>query len=886
MLASPEKTLFNVPKDQIRKVVLNNGMTILAFKNSAAPKVLVQIAYDVGSAVEQSHERGLAHLVEHMIFKGTEKLSEGDIDAIACKFGAGFNAYTSNDVTSYYFQSNSANWQHFVNILFDCMKNARFDEQHLASELKAVVQELNMYRDDHSSSIVEKAFSSAFPANHPYHFPVIGFKEELATITAKDLKIFYDKYYHPERATLFLVGDLDLEKDVDVVANIFAALPATTSAPRPAFPPMIAETATTKFTIYQDIAMPYDCMYWAIPGRTQPGFEAANTLSSILASGQGSRLSTKLVDVLQIADSIDCGAHVLEQAGLFLIFFVPKPGKTEECYQVIADELDNIIQNGITTEELQRAVAGEVRCFLTTLESHSQLVSNWIDSFFVHRDEFEFFHYKEKLEALTPAILNNYFKTNLNPFFAGKIDLLPLPEHARPLWQEANAKIRDQELDILRKHVRTSPVEKPNFVHSLPSPNKFELNFPKPTADFTLPCGLRVLVREDKKLPIVCTTFAFKDGEYFSQAKEGFAVDLMTDMLFERSVGFSKSDNLNCLDALGAAYNVSEQSGYFVVTTANFAETLAHFFRILTTPDFKQDNFEKIREIELNEIERQQDSPKARANNLLSQDLFAGTDYAWSFEDATKFVEQITLADIKAKHEAVVHPAKIVVAVAGDVDATTVKAIFEKLTQNWQYSKEIITRQIPTPKTGSSLDAKISMYRDQAVLFMGRGGALDFFHQDSVGIRLLNKIIFESLGSRIYRLREQTGLFYRAFGGFSVGQRVGKGLDYVGAILNPENVAKTISLIEDVFADLRENGVTQYELDAAKQMTAQNFISFVANNAVISSTLSSLTLLGADFDYYEKTWQKIQALDLSTINALAKKYCTLDGMAKIQAGAV
>ncbi len=201
MKVTPHPTYCKMPTERVVKKVLPNGMTILAMQDKSIPQVLVQIAYDIGSAVEQSHERGLAHLIEHMIFKGTQQLSEGDIDAIARKFGADFNAFTSWDCTSYYFQTDNANWRHFINILFDCMKNARFDDQHLASELRAVVQELNMYKDKYIRSMQEKAFCQTFPANHPYHFPIIGFKEELANLTAADLRTFYHKYYHPTAKT-------------------------------------------------------------------------------------------------------------------------------------------------------------------------------------------------------------------------------------------------------------------------------------------------------------------------------------------------------------------------------------------------------------------------------------------------------------------------------------------------------------------------------------------------------------------------------------------------------------------------------------------------------------------------------------------------------------
>ena len=176
----PAHDTLPVPEDKITKVVLDNGLTVLVCNQGTAPKVLVQIAYDVGSAIEQEGERGLAHLLEHMIFKGTQKMAEGDIDAIARKYGADFNAFTSHDMTSYYFETDANNWQPFLPILADCMQNARFSDQHLASEVKAVIQELRMYSDSHWHVMLDHAFTTLFPANHPYHHPIIGYKEDLS----------------------------------------------------------------------------------------------------------------------------------------------------------------------------------------------------------------------------------------------------------------------------------------------------------------------------------------------------------------------------------------------------------------------------------------------------------------------------------------------------------------------------------------------------------------------------------------------------------------------------------------------------------------------------------------------------------------------------------
>ena len=153
---------FHVPTDGVKKVVLENGMTLLMYRNTSQPKVVMQIGYNIGSYIEAEGERGLAHLLEHMIFKGTQKMSESDLDDIARKYGASYNAFTSMDTTAYYFEVDKNNWQPFLGIFSDCMQNARFDEQHLNSELKAVLQELKMNKDQYWNMMYQKICSALF----------------------------------------------------------------------------------------------------------------------------------------------------------------------------------------------------------------------------------------------------------------------------------------------------------------------------------------------------------------------------------------------------------------------------------------------------------------------------------------------------------------------------------------------------------------------------------------------------------------------------------------------------------------------------------------------------------------------------------------------------
>ncbi len=205
-----------------KKSKLKNGVRIITAPLKGTNTVTVLVMVNTGSKNENAKNRGISHFLEHMFFKGTEKRPTTlDISKELDKVGGAYNAFTGKDMTSYYFEVDKNNWHPFVGILADCMQNARFDEQHLASEMLTVIQELKMMKDKYWNVMYEKASSLTFPSNHPYHCPIIGFKHDLAKLAAKNLKKFYKKYYGPKRATLFIVGDIDVNQAIEVAKQSF-----------------------------------------------------------------------------------------------------------------------------------------------------------------------------------------------------------------------------------------------------------------------------------------------------------------------------------------------------------------------------------------------------------------------------------------------------------------------------------------------------------------------------------------------------------------------------------------------------------------------------------------------------------------------------------------
>lgn len=876
---------FTTPGGTVRKEILPNGMHVLVFKNTSLPKVLVQIAYDVGSYVEESGERGLAHLIEHMIYKGTTKLSESDIDAIARKYGASFNAFTSLDQTSYYFEVNKNNWKPFLPLLADCMQNARFDAQHLASEVKAVIQELKMGKDNYWRSMMLKAMELVFPANHPYHTPTIGFKEDLLNLDAENLKKFYKKYYRPDRATLFIVGDVDMDEAFALARENFASMKADKESVNKHFPVIMPELVTHHTRYFEDVNSEHLGFFWVIPGLKDKNELVASMLGEILGSGQSGRLYRLLVDEKKVATSVYAKPSQFIEAGIFLVLIEPIPGKAEECAELIRQELEHIVKDGVTALELERVAKNKSKNFFHKMQNFTEFVFSWIQSYFSTRDEMDIFQRADRYYHVTSSQVQAYTREYLDPFLMNRIEVLPLPSSKRGLRELIKRMSDELDLKILTRHARTQDVQPPKAVYGYQNPEPLTFSFPKPDRILELSNGLKVLLAANHNVPLITFNCQFKNASFLNEAREGIDLGFMMDMLMEGSKNFSKKELVDFFEQRGAAYSFDEHGARFSCLRQDFSELLERFNHILRAPVWPEDALYKKRDIFVDSYQRAKDSPKAMAVRILKNIVYKNHSYAWTFDEAIEDIKNIDSTALQTLHADFVSPANMIVSVVGDFDVTQMADVMQKALSDWQFGTK--KTFAPAPST-SETNVKIDhhMLRDQVMFLLGQASPLTIYDADVIPLKMLNIISFDSLGSRIFKLREQTGLFYTAFGSFASHASREHGFDVVGMLVSLENVDKAEELTRQLLEDIAQHGVTAQELDAARQIYLKDLIDMVEDNTAIAGLMCSIDSLDLDFDYYDKVLARIQTITVEELNAIAARYFPTKAMSRVRVGPV
>ena len=339
------------------ETTLDNGLKVLLLEEHKAPVVTFHIWYRVGSRNEQFGHTGLAHLVEHMMFKGTEKIGGQEFSRRVRRNGGRDNAFTSQDYTGYFVTIAADRIQLPLELEPDRMVNLRLDPAEVKRERSVVMEERRLRtEDDPSSALWEEVNAAAFKA-YPYGHPVIGWMEDLRQLTRTDVQNFYKTYYVPNNAVVVVVGDFDRAQLLPRIQKAFGSIPR-----RPEPPPVRSDEPPQKgerrvMLRRQDARLPSLVAGYHAPNMKDPDSYALDMLEVILAGGKSARLYRHLVYEKQLA--LGAGAYyarVSAAPDLFTLYATPLPGKSvEELEQALFDEIERIKTELVSARELQKA---------------------------------------------------------------------------------------------------------------------------------------------------------------------------------------------------------------------------------------------------------------------------------------------------------------------------------------------------------------------------------------------------------------------------------------------------------------------------------------------------------------------------------------------------
>ena len=342
--------------DPVLAATLDNGLRVLLLEDHRSPIVSFQLWYRVGSRDERPGATGIAHFLEHMMFKGTPTYGPRQFARLVEQNGGQDNAFTSQDVTSYYVNIAADKIDLVIDLEADRMQNLLLDAREIDSEREVVIEERRTRTEDDPGGFLGEEVSALAYKNHSYGHPIIGWMEDLKRITPEEIRAFYKTYYVPNNATLVAVGAFKAADVLDKIKARFGKIPKGAEPPRVLATEPV-QNGERRVVVKKEAQLPIVYLGYHVPNQQSPDAPALELLSTILSSGRASRLYRQLVHERQLA--LEAGgdySYFAFDPPLFWFWGTPMPGQTPEAMEkALLEEMERLRTEKVSDEELTRA---------------------------------------------------------------------------------------------------------------------------------------------------------------------------------------------------------------------------------------------------------------------------------------------------------------------------------------------------------------------------------------------------------------------------------------------------------------------------------------------------------------------------------------------------
>ena len=346
--------------DNTFETTLGNGMRVIVREDHRAPTAVQMVWYRVGSIDEHDGVTGVAHVTEHMMFKGTPRVGPGEFNRRVAAVGGRDNAFTSTDYTAYFQQVPASQLKAVMVLEADRMRHLTLEPNGYSKEIQVIMEERRMRTDDQSSARVHEAMNAVAWQAHPYRRPVIGWMSDLEQMTVADVRDWYRRWYVPNNATLVVVGDVNHQQVFGWARQTYGAIPVRALPERKQYEEPV-QTGQRQLEVKAPADLPLLVMGWKAPRLNDPRKDvdpyALEMLAQILDGHEAARLPMALVKEQQVAVSVDTSYDSTNRGpAMFMVQASPRPGHTvAQLEQAIRGALAEVANKGVTDQELARA---------------------------------------------------------------------------------------------------------------------------------------------------------------------------------------------------------------------------------------------------------------------------------------------------------------------------------------------------------------------------------------------------------------------------------------------------------------------------------------------------------------------------------------------------
>ncbi|BCL38024.1 M16 family metallopeptidase [Nostoc sp. MS1] len=869
----------------VQKTVLDNGLTVLTKEVHTAPVVSVQVWYRVGSRNEQKGENGISHQLEHLMFKGTTSRPV-QFGRLFSALGSQFNAFTSYDETAYFGTVQKDKLKALLTLEADRMENALIGTEELTSEKRVVISELQGYENSPSYRLSRAVMRAAFP-NRAYGLPVGGTKADVEQFTVEQVRNYYQTYYSPDNATLVITGDFDTDSTLKTVKETFSKLPKrapgnrkTTAANKT---PVSTSAAKAPIVLKEPGSVSFLQAVYPLPDVKHPDVPAIDVMDAILTGGRSSRLYQALVES-GLASSVSGSAGELVEPGWYEINATAAQGQElTKINQVLQASLLEIQQKPVSPEELNRAKTQLQASFVLGNQDITSQATQLAYNQTVAGDYHYIEQYLAGIAKVTPDDIQRVAKTYLNP----QKETIGYFEPTQVNGQAGNSAAGESR--TAENFSPGKPVDPAELAKYLPpATSNTDTSKQSLPQQFSLTNGLRVLLLPDHSVPTVNLSGQINAGnEFDSNQKAGLAsltaANLLNGTKTKNALALAQvlEDRGASLDFAAAREGVSVSGEGLSANLPILVQTLAD---VLQNASFPQEQLELSRQRALIGLKAQLDDPGSLGRRVFQQAIYPENHPFYTFPTEAS-LKSISREDVVRFYRQYYRPDTTTIALVGDFDPDKVKKLLNQSFGKWQAIGQPPTLKVSNvalPKTLTRMN-KVIPGKAEAVTYIGYS-AISRKDPRYYAALILNQILGgDTLSSRLgTEVRDRLGLTYGIYSGFAAGINPGPFL--ISMQTAPTDADKAIASTIALLKQLREQGVTEAEVNTAKRTITNSYPVDLANPSNVSSIILDNSVYGLSTSELRDFPQQIQAVTMADVQQAIQDLIKPENLVIVTAG--
>ena len=878
----PDGIKMNAQVEGITEYEMDNGMKILLFPDQSKPTITVNITYLVGSRHEGYGETGMAHLLEHLVFKGTP--DHPDIPAELTEHGARPNGTTWYDRTNYYetFTASDENLEWALDLESDRMVNSFIAKEDLDSEMTVVRNEYESGENFPSSVLMKRVLSAAFQW-HNYGKTTIGARSDLENVPIDRLQAFYKKYYQPDNAVLTVAGKIDVSKTLGLIKTHFGDI----ERPERKLIPTYTKEPTQDGEKLVSLKRVGDVQSVAVVYHTPPGshsdFAAISVIEELLTGEPSGRLYKELVET-KLASSQWGFAPGLKEGGfIYLNADVRKENSLDNAKDQMMATLDNLITSPPTQEEIDRAKSRILKNWELSYNASDRVGLSMSESI-AAGDWRLFFLFRDRVENVSKDDVVDAAKKYFIPSNRTIGVFIPQDEPQRAEIPDAPnvtslvANYKGKEEISMGEEFDPSPA-----------------NVDSRTKIGTFPNGLEyAILSKENRGDAVRAMLRIRYGDEKSLYGKSTAARFTAMMLDKGTESMSRQQIQDKMDALKSRVNI--YGGIYgttvdIETTHDNLEAVMDLANdMLTNPEMSEEEFNKLKEEQLSFREESLSDPQGLANNAFSRLLspYPKTNirYVPTLEEGITEIKELTLDDVKDFHNTFYGGQNGTLSVVGDFDEEKIMAKSKMLFGEW--TNDVDYERISNPYLAvKPSDEKIETPdKSNSMFFAGMPLQINDEHEDYASLMIGNYILGGGfLNSRLAtRIRQEEGLSYGVGSWFNASSQDDSGNFGAYAISAPENTFKVQEAFKEEIEKVMTDGFTQEELDAARNGWLQSQNVSRSQDRRLTGQLGNNLILDRKMEWSQELEDKIRGLSLKEVNMAMKKHIDHKKMVYVKAG--